>query len=122
MCNAFEKYLETFRRTVIFVADTSIVQLSLRLAPLVKQMRNLAKVLSIHPSGRADFHTYCFVHHLQQLKPITFQFHVPDLNSDIPSGSKFLGHLYQLATTVGQKDVSLLLLYVLTECCDIYFR
>lgn len=51
MCNAFEKYLETFRRTVIFVADTSIIQLSLRLAPMVKQMRNLAKVLSIHPSG-----------------------------------------------------------------------
>lgn len=54
MCNAFDKYLETFRRNVIFVDDKSVLQLSQRLAPLISQIRNLAKVLSIHPDG--NFH------------------------------------------------------------------
>lgn len=52
MCNAFDKYLETFRRNVIFVDDKSVLQLSQRLAALIAQIRNLAKVLSIHPDGK----------------------------------------------------------------------
>lgn len=52
MCGSFDRYLEVFRRFVVFGNDTSIVELSLRMAPLIKQIRALAKVLGIHPDGK----------------------------------------------------------------------
>lgn len=61
MCNTFNQYLESFRRTVVFVDDKSILQLGQRLAPLIAQIRNLAKVLSIHPDGKHLF-SFCLGH------------------------------------------------------------
>lgn len=46
--------METFRRSVVFVTDNSVLQLTQRLAPLIAQIRNLAKVLSIHPDGESE--------------------------------------------------------------------
>lgn len=54
MCKTFDKYMETFRRSVVFVTDNSVLQLTQRLAPLIAQIRNLAKVLSIHPDGESE--------------------------------------------------------------------
>lgn len=61
MCDAFDKYLETFRRSVVFVEDKSIVQLAERVLPLIMQIRNLAKVLSIHPDGKFSFFLCIFL-------------------------------------------------------------
>lgn len=53
MCSGFDKYLETFRLFVMFgVNDDSIIQLYLCMVPLIKQIRVLAKVLTIHPDGK----------------------------------------------------------------------
>lgn len=54
MSASFDKYLETFRRFIIFGDDRTLVELVLRVTPLIKQLRVLAKVLAIHPEG--EFH------------------------------------------------------------------
>lgn len=51
MSASFDKYLETFRRFIIFGNDRTLVELVLRVTPLIKQLRVLAKVLAIHPDG-----------------------------------------------------------------------
>lgn len=52
MSASFDKYLETFRRFIIFGNDRTLVELVLRVTPLMKQLRVLAKVLAIHPDGK----------------------------------------------------------------------
>lgn len=52
MSTSFDKYLETFRRFIIFGDDRTLVELVLRVTPLIKQLRVLAKVLAIHPDGK----------------------------------------------------------------------
>lgn len=58
MSTSFDKYLETFRRFIIFGNDRTLVDLVLRVTPLIKQLRVLAKVLAIHPDGEW-FRVYC---------------------------------------------------------------
>lgn len=60
-------------------------------------------------------YSFCFV-------PFFFLTTFSDEGKGIPKGSKFLGYLYKLATNVVQKEISMLLVYVLTECCTMYFR
>lgn len=115
MSASFDKYLETFRRIIIFGNDRTLVELVLRVTPLIKQLRVLAKVLAIHPEGKCCTST-CVIKATHE-----FQF-VADNGKDIPRGSEFLGYLYRQIIGVTQTDVSALLVFVLTECCDIYFR
>lgn len=52
MCSAFDQYLESIRRCVIFVDDKSVLELSMRMTPLKMQILNLTRILSIHPDGK----------------------------------------------------------------------
>lgn len=52
LCGSLDKYLETFRRLVIFIEDRSISELLLRIRPMLKQIRILARILAIHPNGK----------------------------------------------------------------------
>lgn len=52
MSASFDKYLEMFHRFIIFGTDRTLVELVLRVSPLIKQLRVLAKVLAIHPDGK----------------------------------------------------------------------
>lgn len=47
-----DKYLEMFRRTVITGKQNSIAEIFLRTSPLIRQIRALAKLLAIHPTGK----------------------------------------------------------------------
>lgn len=51
LCNSLDKYLETFRSAVIVERDETICELLVRTTPLINQVRVLAKLLSVHPSG-----------------------------------------------------------------------
>lgn len=53
MCNSFNKYLDTFRRFVIFGKNENLVELYLHVEPLIKQIRVLAHTLAIHPDGKS---------------------------------------------------------------------
>lgn len=45
-----------------------------------------------------------------------------DADRDISYGSEFLGYLYNQITEVTQQDVFALLVFILSQCCDVYFR
>lgn len=59
MSASFDKYMETFRRFIIFGNDRTLVELVLRVTPLIKQLRVLAKVLAIHPDGKCRTRIGC---------------------------------------------------------------
>lgn len=49
-------------------------------------------------------------------------FFVADFENEVPRGSEFLGYLYKQIIGVTQTNISILLVLILTDCCDIYFR
>ncbi|XP_055309064.1 gamma-tubulin complex component 6-like isoform X1 [Sitodiplosis mosellana] len=98
LCSSLDRYLETFRSAIIVDRNETICELLVRVSPLIKQVRILAKLLAVHPSD-AD----------------------RDLSS-LAYGSEFLGYLYNQITEVTQQDVYALLVFILSQCCAVYFR
>lgn len=95
MCDSIESFLMTFRKFVLSFDDTTILGYSHRISYMKKQLVALTKVLRIHPN----------VHALQKL----------------PEGSEFLGFLYREIIGITQTDVSLFLVFILSNCCQVYF-
>ncbi|XP_031626701.1 gamma-tubulin complex component 6 [Contarinia nasturtii] len=95
LCSSLDRYLETLRSAVIFEKEETICELLVRVSPLIKQVRILAKLLAVHPS---------------------------DVGREISYGSDFLGYLYTQINDVTQQDVYALLVFILSQCCDVYFR
>lgn len=122
MC--LDKYLEMFRRTIITDSQGTITEISLRVSPLIRQIRALAKLLAIHPTGENLFPSSTSILTFRNYSYVKFKiiFHSADVNGAIPQGSEFLGYLYRQIIGVTQKDISFLLVFLLTECCGVYFR
>lgn len=45
-----------------------------------------------------------------------------DENNEIIYGSEFLGYLYRQIIDVTQQEISIMLILILSDCCDVYFR
>lgn len=45
-----------------------------------------------------------------------------DENTEILYGSEFLGYLYRQIIDVTEQDISVMLIAILSDCCDVYFR
>lgn len=52
LCSSLDRYLETFRSAIIVDKEETICELYVRVSPLIKQVRILAKLLAIHPVGK----------------------------------------------------------------------
>lgn len=96
LCSSIESFLEKFRNLVLATNEPTILSLSSRLTNKMRQITTLARVLGVHP----------------------------DVNSTkcIPTGSEFLGFLYKEISQVTRKDISMLFVYILKQCCHIYFK
>lgn len=100
--------------------EETICELSVRVSPLVKQVRILAKLLAVHPNGMS------ILKYVQERCHGFNPTHLIRANLDagrtISYGSEFLGYLYDEITDVVQPDVYALLVFILSQCCDVYFR
>lgn len=102
--------------------QNSIAEIFLRTSPLIRQIRALAKLLAIHPTGKI----------LNNAKNINVKLvfffsykntnHSKDISDEVPRGSEFLGYLYRQIIGITQKDLSFLFVFILTECCAVYFK
>lgn len=52
----------------------------------------------------------------------TFSPFIADENTEILYGSEFLGYLYRQIIDVTEQDISVILIAILSDCCDVYFR
>lgn len=52
LCSTLDRYLETFKSAILIERDEAIGELSVRVSPLIKQIRMLAKLLAVHPDGK----------------------------------------------------------------------
>lgn len=75
--------------------DNTLLAYSHRIKHMKKQLVSLTKVLRIHPLGQAI--------------------------TKLPDGSEFLGFLYREIIGITQTDISLFLVYILGNCCQVYF-
>lgn len=96
LCSSIENFLEKFRCLVLGTSDETILSLSSRLSNKMRQITTFARVLGLHPDVRCK--------------------------KFIPTGSEFLGFLYKEISQVTRKDISMLFVYILKQCCHIYYK
>lgn len=112
-----------FRRTVIMGKQNSIAEIFLRTSPLIRQIRALAKLLAIHPTGKIlNNENAKSMHNEKTISKKIKTNNLKDISDEVPHGSEFLGYLYRQIIGITQKDLSFLFVFILTECCAVYFR
>lgn len=107
----------------------TICELSIRISPSIKQIQALAKLLTIHPNGEYLKFLPDSMHFIRNFDFIlvliflvTCFFAFSDENNEILYGSEFLGYLYRQIIDVTQQEISIMLILILSDCCDVYFR
>lgn len=96
LCSTVDKYLSVFRKFVWSYHDSTICQFKMRIQKLMNQIISLSKIFGVHP--------------------------LSDGTHILPIGSDFLTFLYENIIQVTQKDVSMLYMCLLRNCCDVYFK
>lgn len=96
LCSTVDKYLAIFRKYVWSYHDSTICQFLMRIQKLMNQIISLSKIFGVHP--------------------LSDGMHI------LPIGSDFLTFLYENIIQVTQKNVSMLYMCLLRNCCDVYFK
>lgn len=81
---------------MILFNDKSIFQFSARIQSMSDQIISLSRILGSHPDTSTD--------------------------DKLPIGSDFLGYLYKEIIQLTKKDVLMLYISILSQCCHVYFK
>lgn len=122
ICSTVEDFLDVFERFVQEFTDDSVLQLARRMAPMMRQIRQLAKLFVIHPNGILHHPSIYVLFHQSTSVPM-YSTVTPDDPSDIlPQGAAFLDHLHREITTISRPDEAVLFTHLLQEACRVYYR
>lgn len=113
--------MEAFKSAILIERDEAIGELSVRVSPQINQIRVLAKLLAVHPDGK--YYIVAISHRRINSNNLLIHFFIRiDTDRTISYGSEFLGYLYGEILGVVQQDIYALLIFILSQCCDVYFR
>lgn len=116
LCKCIDEYLTQFGRVVLNFTDRTLLSFSQRLIPSMLQIQMLAKVLAIHPDGNENTIKLSIHSHLMHFAISVYG------TREFPRGSQFLSYLYREIAEISLIDTSMLLVYILQQCCRVYFR